>query len=247
MAQYIYRLDDITPNMNWKNFFRYIELFNHYKVVPLIGIVPDNKDYKLCKNESNDMFWDIMCDLKSKGVVEIAQHGYQHLYGTRDEGILKSKFGYKLQSEFSGLNYEVQYNKIKRGKEILIEKKLDTDIFMAPSHSFDKITIQALRDLRFKYITDGIGFYPYEENGITCIPQQFGTPRKFPFGVITICLHPNDSDEIEFNKVRKHLDSRCKFIKFSEACSIRGNKVINKIFSRSFLVIKYIKCKIVTI
>ena len=41
------RLDDITPDMDKKSFERFKALLDKYKVKPLIGVVPDNKDPQL--------------------------------------------------------------------------------------------------------------------------------------------------------------------------------------------------------
>lgn len=38
------RMDDITADMNWDNFFRLKELFDKAGVRPLLGVVPDNRD-----------------------------------------------------------------------------------------------------------------------------------------------------------------------------------------------------------
>ena len=41
---YIFRLDDIAPNMNWQMLARVRKLFNHYNVKPIIGVIPKNED-----------------------------------------------------------------------------------------------------------------------------------------------------------------------------------------------------------
>ena len=53
MTMIVFRMDDITPDMNWEAFYNYIDLFNAFKIYPLLGIVPDNKTQyfllKACK------------------------------------------------------------------------------------------------------------------------------------------------------------------------------------------------------
>ena len=44
---YVFRLDDIAPNMNWKMMERVKKLFNTYKVKPIIGVIPKNEDQEL--------------------------------------------------------------------------------------------------------------------------------------------------------------------------------------------------------
>ena len=41
------RMDDITPDMNWDNFYFFQELFRETGITPLLGVVPDNRDPKL--------------------------------------------------------------------------------------------------------------------------------------------------------------------------------------------------------
>lgn len=42
-----FRMDDITPDMDWKSFEAFEQLFERYGCYPLLGIVPDNLDPKL--------------------------------------------------------------------------------------------------------------------------------------------------------------------------------------------------------
>ena len=37
-----FRMDDITPDMDWKSFEAFEQLFEHYGCYPLLGIVPDD-------------------------------------------------------------------------------------------------------------------------------------------------------------------------------------------------------------
>ena len=41
------RMDDITPEMDWEKFERFRALLETYKIKPLIGVVPDNRDENL--------------------------------------------------------------------------------------------------------------------------------------------------------------------------------------------------------
>lgn len=238
-AKYIYRMDDITPDMNWDSFWKYIDLFKMYKVTPLLGIVPDNRDPDLsCQRERHD-FWQIMRDLKSSDTVEFAQHGFQHVYVSWEEGILSRKYGFKQQSEFAGLTYNEQFEKIKTGRDILRNHGIFTDVWMAPSHSFDLITLKVLEDLGFSTLTDGIALYPFMISSLTAIPQQQWEPEYYPLGIVTICLHINHSSESLYQKVEKHLKSGACFIKFSEAKKYKAgkiNKLVNYIYKPCFRV-----------
>ncbi|MFZ3069224.1 MAG: DUF2334 domain-containing protein [Microgenomates group bacterium] len=198
---YIFRVDDICPTMNWKNFDRLEEIFDKYNIKPIVGIIPDNKDTKLHVNNPNIEYWKRMKLLVTKGWV-IAQHGYQHQYINKEPGML----GITNHSEFSKIKYSEQYKKISSGKKIL-EKKLGIKIkwWMAPSHSFDETTCKVLVDLKFKYITDGIALYPYIRNGLIWVPQQLWKPAKKLFGVWTICIHPNSENDMTLSTIERFI------------------------------------------
>ena len=216
-SRYIYRMDDVTPGMNWDGFWRYIDLFRRCGVKPLLGVVPDSRDPVLAVQESHPAFWQILRQLVAEGAVEVSQHGYQHLYETKRHGLLGRRYGFKAQSEFVGLPFEVQKRKIEAGQQILWREGLQTDVWMAPSHSFDRGTLKALVELGFLAVTDGIALYPYRRHGLMFVPQQLFRPKLLPLGVWTICLHINETRHGLFEEVEKHLRSGARLISFSEA------------------------------
>lgn len=239
---YIYRIDDITPHMNWKNFWDVIMIFKKYNVVPLIGVVPDNKDKYLKYGDKKDYFWKILKYMQENHIVEIAQHGYTHEVILESEGIFKEKFGYNKTSEFAGLTYEEQLTKIKSGKDILNNQGIEVDTFMAPCHSFDNNTLKVLKELGFKYVTDGIGLTPYKVKNLVFVPQQFGKPRNFFYGVITLCLHLNHSTAEEIVHIEKHVEkNKNNFISFSKGARMKEKKLPNIIFKAVYLSLRYVK------
>ena len=211
MSKYLFRIDDICPEMDWDKFERLISLFKSFKVPALLAVVPDNQDDTLRKYPPNPNFWQRIKELIDNGFV-IGMHGYQHKYLNKNGGLLNIHQG----SEFAGLPYETQSEKIKKGKEILEEKEIKTDIFIAPGHSFDKNTIKALRAKGFKYISDGIALWPFEKHGITWIPQIAWKPKKMPLGIITFCLHPNNFSERNFQQIKRFIkDQKEKVVDFT--------------------------------
>jgi predicted deacetylase len=223
-AKYILRLDDICPTMNWDKFFDLEKLFDKYNIKPIIGVIPDNRDEKLIAEKPKENFWEIIKKLHEKGWV-IAQHGYRHEYETRSGGILNIN----KQSEFSALPYSEQLEKVRKGKEIL-ENNLGIKMewWMAPSHSFDKNTCKALKELNFKYITDGIAISPFEKYGLTWIPQQLWSPRKKIFGLWTICVHLNSVDEKFISNLEKFIrNNNDSFANIDFSCR---NKFINVVY-----------------
>lgn len=165
-------MDDITPDMDWEKFLRFKELCDRYQVRPLVGVVPDNRDACLHITEPeaapiND-FWNYLTDLEKEGWC-IAQHGVTHIYTTKRMGC----FPLNRLSEFAGIAYGKQYEALKRGRDILREHGIRTDMFMAPAHSFDRNTIRALKKLGFRRMTDGFGDRPYLRQGMIFYPISY--------------------------------------------------------------------------
>jgi len=238
-AQFAFRLDDVCPTMNWKMFNKLQLLFDKYDIKPIIGIIPDNKDKKLMVDDVNGEFWSVVKKLHERGWI-IAQHGYQHLYVTKESGLI----GLNNYSEFAGLSHEEQCKKIIRGKTIL-EEKFKTKIlwWMAPAHSFDRITCKILRDLGFKYITDGIALFPYIKYGLNWVPQQIWKPQEKLFGFWTICIHPNNISDSYINNLEQFIlrhSSQCLKIDFTpRACFL--NIAYNILWRTKILVYRLIK------
>jgi predicted deacetylase len=244
-AKYLFRLDDITPDMNWEKFDRCLAIFKAHNIKPLLGIVPDNKDNKLSITSPSAHFWQRMRSLAISGEADIAQHGYQHLRRTQLYGILKKKYGFKPGSEFAGLSYDEQLDLIQSGKNILERNGLGTTVFMAPNHSFDKNTIKALITAGFTAVTDGIGLYPYKSKGILFIPQIFWKLHRAPIGIITICLHSNSIEEADFLALDNFVDSVYS-ISFSQAAQYRVGILgclANQLFRLLYMILRAIKKK----
>ncbi len=200
MSRYFFRLDDIAPNMNWDNFFRVRDIFRRYGIKPLFAVIPDLKDSKLLDFEFNSDFWNVMRELSSDGWIA-GQHGYQHL-AKGDGGVLKIH----KSGEFGSLNFELQKSMITSGKEIIKKELGETNIFIAPGHSFDKNTIKALKINGFSYISDGIALYPFKKLGLIWLPQILWRPRKVWLGFITVAFHPNTMTDEDFNNLEEFIE-----------------------------------------
>ena len=212
-TRYLIRFDDVVPTMAWSRFRLFDEIANELSLPYLIGVVPECRDPKLMVETARDDFWDWVRSRQAAGWT-IAQHGFRHQYETEACGLL----GIGRKSEFAGLPYDVQLQKLSRGKTILKNEGVWQSVFMAPSHSFDADTLRALRDLDFTSITDGFGFYPYDLHGLTAVPQLVARPLGFGVGIETICLHVNTMSDHAINTMIAFLRShREKIISFDEA------------------------------
>ena len=220
VCKYLLRFDDIAPNMNWRLFYKIKELLIKYKIKPILGVIPNNKDKELkkfpvCKSN----FFSEIKKLKSLGWT-IAMHGYEHVYF---ENKIKDYLSMRIKSEFVGESFEVQNHKIEKGISILKKNNLNTDIFFAPNHSFDLTTIDCLKMNNFKYIVDGYGFAPFNDRGMIFIPQMFNIPRKYPFGLHTFVFHINEFTDKHYQAFEKFIVDNHEFIiDFNKALKIKN-------------------------
>ena len=202
-ASYLIRLDDACPTMDSDKWSKIESLLNSYKIRPIVAIIPDNQSAELKKHQEDHEFWAKALNWQKQGWV-IALHGYQHLFHAAIGSILPM---YK-ESEFTGLSLNQQQLMIKEANRLLLMHGLKPSVWVAPKHTFDRNTIEALRlETDIRIISDGISFFPFKEQGFLWIPQQLWSCRWFPFGVWTICLHPNSMEEGDFLNVESFLKS----------------------------------------
>ena len=195
------RMDDITCDMDWKSFYAMKEILDEAGIHPLLGVVPDNQDPLLQCNAAHEDFWVYIAELQNQGW-SIAMHGYKHLYETKQGGM----FPLNHFSEFAGLAYEEQSEKIRQGKEILLSHGIHTDIFMAPGHSYDKNTVSALKENGFQYITDGFGYRPYRYLGMTFLPIAFHSMHSIQKKnklMTTLVYHTNHTKQEQFEQINQ--------------------------------------------
>ena len=203
MVRYLLRLDDACDTMDKDKWERVEKILDKNNILPLIALIPNNNDDNMVKQSKIINFKDIIERWKKKGW-EIGQHGYDHCYINNCGGINPVN----LRSEFAGTSLEKQLEKIQLGKKIILEEyNIESNIFIAPSHTFDENTITALKENRIFKISDGKFLYPCKYKGVVFIPQQVGDFRNILFpGVWTFCYHPNEMKENDFIKFEKFLE-----------------------------------------
>ncbi len=207
----VIRMDDIAPNMDMGKFRRFKRLLDEYKIQPLIGVIPENKDEKLMidteedssgsekdemEKEDNPGFWRMIRNLQTEGWI-IAMHGLNHVYTTKKGGLLPLN----KQSEFAGISYEKQSEMIAEGKKILQSHGIATDFFMAPSHSYDRDTIKALLENGFRRVTDGFGRQAYRRLDMTFYPISYrreSVLNDTGEGYTTFVVHTNTLNNEDF-------------------------------------------------
>ena len=218
----VIRMDDITPGMNWGKFNRFKELLDLYNIKPLIGVVPDNQDPNLNIEKDAVDFWEKVKTWQDNGWI-IALHGMNHIYTTAKGGC----FPLNNFSEYAGVPYEKQYEMIFNGKQILKNKGISTDIFMAPGHSYDKNTLKALKENGFNKITDGFGYNPYKWNEMIFYPISMNKKnalKKDKEGIVTFVVHTNTMNESEYDFYKNILSEGKKVVSYQEMMDLEPDK-----------------------
>lgn len=186
-ARYLLRIDDITPTMAWSVFDEIERVLDAEGVRPIVAVVPDNKDAALDVEQPRADFWDRVRSWQAKGWT-IGLHGHRHQYVTRHAGLV----GINTRSEFAGLPRAEQEFKIAAGLRIFREQGVRADAFVAPAHSFDRATIDALLQHDIRVLSDGHFRWPRRDRaGMVWVPQQLWRFRDAPPGLWTVCLHVN--------------------------------------------------------
>ena len=231
-AKYIIRLDDACPTMDKKKWGIMEKLLDGYKIKPIVAVVPDNKDKKLMTDEADDGFWNKVKKWQTKEW-EIALHGYEHQYVTEAPSIVPIN----NYSEFAGVSLEKQRQKIKEGVAIFKKHNIKTRVWVAPAHSFDENTIDALKsESDITIISDGIAFSPYWEHGMHWVPQQLWKFREMFFGTWTACFHPDTMSEKEFVRLKSFLDKNSsKFVAMNNlTLDSRVKNRIEQVFENNY-------------
>lgn len=220
------RLDDITADMDWPKFLKFKALLDKYNIKPLLGIVPENKDDVLKGSDEGapEDYYSYIKSLEEDGWT-LSMHGYNHVYTTKRAGL----FPLNNFSEFAGVDYAKQLEMITKGKEMLNNHGIETDVFMAPGHSYDKNTIKALLSAGFNTLTDGFAKGPVIYRGIKMIPISFKMSQTFKKsadgkkGYSTIVVHTGmlkDKDFESYEAIfrRKELE----FIAYSDLLKVQA-------------------------
>lgn len=225
--KYLIRLDDASPTMHSSNWIKIQDILNKHGIRPMVGIIPKNEDPKQIFGKEMSDFWDWAKKWEDFGWT-IALHGYNHVYHQTSEKGMNPIWN---KSEFVGLPLSEQRTKIREGLKIMKQHGFNIKYFFAPSHTFDKTTLEALKlESQIRIISDTIATKPYKKSGFTFIPQVVGFPRKmFLNGVWTFCLHPNIMTEQDFKK----LDD---FIKENHSCFTSFDQLdLSNLNSKNFL------------
>ena len=239
-SKYIIRLDDACETMNFDNWHRIESILDRFNIKPIVAVIPKNKDNDLIIQRKNNKFWELIYSWQQKGW-HIALHGYEHKYHKIER--IKQFIPMHDRSEFACLSEKEQKEKIENGIKIFKSKNIQTNIWVAPSHSFDEITIKIIKETSdIKIISDGLALYPIKKDKLIFLPQQLWDLSKLPFGIWTVCLHPNNMSQIELNNFEEKLKSDFYKEKFVNVNSV--HRYISKYNLFSFIYEKLFRIKL---
>jgi len=217
-AAYVLRFDDICPTMNWAVWERVEEVLRETHANPILAVIPDNRDPKLMQGPAVPDFWERVRAWRDRGWT-IALHGYQHLYVNALPGLM----GITRQSEFAGLPEAEQMRKLAAGLEIMRRETLDPQVWVAPSHSFDQVTVHCLKQVGLSLISDGHSRWPERDRqGMIWVPcQMWNQVEEWGEGVWTVCYHPKAWDEAALRRFAENVRSyQDRLISVGEAVQV---------------------------
>lgn len=233
MVKYLIRLDDACPYMNKTKWQEMEDLLDMYAIKPLVGIVPDCKDENLMIDNMDPLFWEKAKKWQEKEWA-IALHGYDHCYIS--DGGMNGLNPLWRRSEFAGVQLKTQRYKIRQGVALLNSHGIKAKYFFAPSHTFDRDTLMALKEESdIRIISDTVATKPYKLDDFSVIPQVGGHCSKILIpGIWTFCLHPNMMSEEIFKQTKSFIqNNRNSFISFSEIdlTNLKGKSIVSRFIS----------------
>ena len=187
MTSYIIRLDDLTKCSDFSRWESIISCCRTNNVQALLATVPKCSDKKLNKGvENTDVeFWKFVVGCKD---MDVALHGLNH-------------------ERMGNMEADEQLRILTASMKEFLKHSIIPDVFVPPGHSFNDATFYAMKFLDITYFSDGVGLYPWKkmDTDVIQVPQIFWKPRKFPFGVITLCLHPDTMSWDEIKKLNEFI------------------------------------------
>ncbi len=162
----VFRYDDYSARSPTDLELRLIDTFRIHKAAITFAVIPF-----VCGGDLHDpspqgfiplspLKADILRTAARDGVVEVALHGYSHQ--TTNANVM---------SEFAGLTYSAQVDRLVKGKAFLeAEAGLRVATFVPPWNSYDLSTLRALEDLGFQTISAAPGGRAVRSSALRFLP-----------------------------------------------------------------------------
>ena len=163
----VFRLDDYSALSSMDMELRIIDLFRKNSTSITFGVIP----YLCARNvydpspqeaiELGAVKGEVLRSASAEGVLEVALHGYSH-----------QTISAKCHTEFSGLDYHSQVERIAKGKELL-ERVAGAPIttFVPPWNRHDANTLRALEELGFSVISASLSQEAAAGYGLKFLPE----------------------------------------------------------------------------
>jgi len=214
-ARYLVRFDDICPTMDWRAWSRLEPVLQAHGVKPIMAVVPDNRDPHLVAGEAVPDFWARVRAWQAQGWT-IALHGHQHLYTTREAGLV----GINRRSEFAGLPETTQRDKLQQALAVFAREGVRADAWVAPAHAFDAVTLKLLLEAGIDVVSDGFYRRPLRHLGALWVPQQLWRFRPMPAGLWTVCYHCNGFGDAQVERFAGDIERYAsRIVSLAEACA----------------------------
>ncbi len=196
----VFRFDDYSAISRTDLEKQIIENFSRNNFAFTIGVIPyvNKEGYNQNGQDAYEFLGpekeELLKNVYQQGIVEVALHGYTH-QRNNDKGI---------KTEFAGLNYDQQSDKIDKGK-IYLEKIIDGDVitFIPPWNSYDLITLKVLQELNFKNISADLIGEADKNSTLNFIPEtihinelqsaiEMARENKDPYPILVVMFHQYD-------------------------------------------------------
>lgn len=176
----IFRNDDLEPGHR-DDLRRTVSRVFLKKEIPLTNAIIPTSDGESIAGEKSFCTELRQQRREHPGLVEYSQHGYFHEPSSEPFYIDKNGSRSKVETEFGGLPYAEQRERIAKGKAILTEC-LGTPprSFVPPYGTYDNTTVRALAEENISVISDGRWFTdayygktePFETDGVLHVQRE---------------------------------------------------------------------------
>jgi peptidoglycan/xylan/chitin deacetylase (PgdA/CDA1 family) len=163
----VFRLDDFSALSSADFELRIIEAFRKAKASMTIGVIPFDHTASDADPSSQDVVpltpmkaATLKAAIKD-GTVDVALHGYSH-----------QAINAEHTAEFSGLGYDMQLERLAKGKEYL-EAMIGVPVttFVPPWNRYDLNTIRALEELGFSTISAALPGPAIKKSSLNFLPS----------------------------------------------------------------------------
>lgn len=163
----VFRFDDPSGLSSLETESKVIKVFKEYNASLTFGVIPFKCAGSTRNTSPQELIplgqkrGDILRQAVDKGIIDIALHGYSHQMREA-----------KIWTEFAGLDFKEQKERLVKGKQYL-EELLDISIntFIPPYNTYDLNTLKALELSNFTILSAGIHGDVSKDSSLYFIPM----------------------------------------------------------------------------